>query len=194
MEVIIQAGVPFVGSTDACEASDICKNAYLAEAVIVLTQGKFDNSSGKSFQIIGESSHPVLSADPQISHGNSGHDACESQGPTVWCFDLKFLPGVITVDNQGYLDFTIGTKPLDINGLAGNVCYFWKTATGAPYYNSCADLSSQVFSGELVSESQLVNLAINLFIPLDFPGTPGNKPCTLIQPATTCSAPSYTID
>jgi hypothetical protein len=184
----------FGGDSSACRNSDICNHAYLAEAVIVLTTGKFDNSSGHSFQILNQSSNPVLAEPPEIQHGDNGNDACIGQGPGVWCADLKFVPGAITLANRGFIDFTIGTKPVDISGLAGNVCYFWNTADGAPYYPSCADLSS-VFSG-LGSDSQLVNLALNLFIPLNFPGTPGNSPCTLIPPATTCTDPtsSYPTD
>jgi len=188
IDFFIGAGIPSFGTLDACKASDICKNAYLAEAVIVLTQGKFDNSSGHSFQQF--SNTQVLAGLPQIFHGNSGNEACESQGPTRWCLDLPFLPGAITVANQGFLDFTIGTKPSTIDGLQGNVCYFWNTAAGVPYYNSCADLLS-LFGG-LISDSRMVNLAINLLIPLDFAGTPGNKPCTIIPPATTCPDPTHT--
>ena len=88
-------------------------------------------------------------------------------------------------------DFTIGTKPSTVDGLAGTVCYFWESAPGVAYYNSCADLSSSF--GFAASDSQMVNLALNPLIPLTFAGTPGQQPCTT---DTTCSDPtsSYTDD
>ena len=153
----------------------------------MLTQGKFDNSSGNSFSVSYQYPNPVLAGSPQIFHGNNGNEACQALGPTTWCLDLKFVPGAITYNNFGYLDFTIGTKPSDPNQLAGTVCYFWESSPGIPYYNSCSDISS------LSSNSQMVNLAINPLIPVGFAGTPGNLPCTT---ATTCPDPtsSYTQD
>ena len=173
-------------------SSSICANASLAEVVIVLTQGKFDNSSGKSFQIAYQSQDPVLAGMPVISHGNNGNEACQSLGPNSWCLDLKFVPGAITVANRGYIGFTIGTKPSTVDGLAGTVCYFWESAPGVAYYNSCADLSSSFGFAE--SNSQMVNLALNPLIPLTFAGTPGHQPCTTTD--TTCPDPtsSYTDD
>jgi hypothetical protein len=42
------------------------------------------------------------------------------------------------------------------------------------------------------SDSQMVNLAINPLIPLNFPGTPGHNPCTIVPPATSCPDPTST--
>lgn len=182
-DFIIQSGY-----SAACQSSSICASASLAEVVIVLTQGKFDNSSGNSFSITYQYPNPVLTGAPQISHGNNGNDACLGLGPTTWCLDLTFVPGAFSNNNGGYLDFTIGTKPTDPTQLAGTVCYFWESSPGVPYYNSCADISS------LFSNSQMVNLAINPLIPVGFAGTPGNHPCTTAT--TSCPDPtsSYTQD
>jgi hypothetical protein len=174
--------------SDACQSSSICASASLAEVVIVLTQGKFDNSSGNSFSISYQYPNPVLTGTPQISHGNNGNDACLGLGPTTWCLDLTFVPGAFSNNNGGYLDFTIGTKPTDPTQLAGTVCYFWESSPGVPYYNSCADISS------LFSNSQMVNLAINPLIPVGFAGTPGNHPCTTATASCPDPTSSYTQD
>ena len=87
--------------------------AALAEMIIVLTQGKFDNSSGNSFTI--NQGDNLLAGPPQISHGNNGNGACADQGPTTWCLDAKFVPGAFTAGNQ--FDFTIMTKPTDVTQL-----------------------------------------------------------------------------
>jgi hypothetical protein len=185
------------GYSGDCSNSSNCANVSLAEVDLVLTQGKFDNSSGNSFQVLYPcanvspcSTSPVLAAPPIISHGNNGNEACQGLGPTTWCLTLKFVPGAFTANNGGFLDFTIGTKPADASQLAGTVCYFWESAPGVPYYSSCADFSPGF---GLFSDSQRVNLAINPLIPLNFAGTPGNLPCTT---ATTCPDPtsSYTQD
>jgi hypothetical protein len=148
----------------------------LAEMIIVLTQGKFDNSSGDSLTIL--EGEDLLAGRPEISHGNKGNGACAGQGPGTWCLDLRFVPGAYT---GGPFNFTIGTKPTDPNQLQGAVCYFWESSPGVPYYNSCSDLHEP--------RSQNVNLAINPLIPLNFAGTPGNKPCT--SDAATCPDPTY---
>ena len=172
----------FTPNDGNCGVSTLCGNASLVEVDVVLTQGKFDNSSGHSFQVFQPcanaspcSTSPVLAAPPIISHGNNGNEACQSLGPTTWCLTLKFAPGAF-MNNDGFLDFTIGTKPADATQLAGTACYFWESASGVPYYSSCADLSYNGFG--LFSNSQMVNLAINPLIPLNFTGTPGNLPCT----------------
>ena len=157
----------------------INSNVSLAEIIIILTQGKFDNSSGNSFSVIDQSITPLLAGPPQISHGNNGNGACENAGPTTWCLDLQFVPGAFTSGNYGnYLDFTIGTKPASTNGLQGTVCYFWQSSPGIPYYSSCADLVSYDNGYYLYSASQLVNLAMNPLLPANFMGTPGSTPCT----------------
>ena len=135
------------GYSDACypdyptfPSSSICANASLAEVVIVLTQGKFDNSSGNSFNVVYQcggatcSISPVLSGPPEISHGNNGNEACQSLGPTTWCLDLKFVPGAITVAGfrSENLDFTIGTKPTDPSQLAGNRVLLLGEFSGRP--------------------------------------------------------------
>jgi hypothetical protein len=142
--------------------------AALAEMIIVLTQGKFDNSSGNSLTILEGGN--LFAGPPQISHGNNGNGACADQDPTTWCLDAKFIPGAFTAGNQ--IDFTIMTKPTDVSQLQGTVCYFWESSPGIPYYNSCSDL--QPFG---TTNSQFVNLALNPLIPLGFVGT-GAAPCT----------------
>jgi hypothetical protein len=183
------------GFSDDCFNSSVCANVSLAEVDLVLTQGKFDNSSGHSFQVSYPcanaspcSTSPVLAAAPIISHGNNGNEACQDLGPGTWCLTLKFVPGAFTLNNGGFLDFTIGTKPADTSQLAGTVCYFWERAPGVPYYSSCADFSP---SFGLFSDSQKVNLALNPLIPLGFVGT-GAGPCT----GSPCPDPtsSYTQD
>ena len=173
------------GISGDCLYSPICNGASLAEVDYVLTQGKFDNSSGNSFQVVFPcadpnasscSTSPVLAAPPIISHGNNGNEACQGLGPGTWCLTLKFVPGAFTGSgNFQQLDFRIGTKPADSSQLAGTVCYFWESSPGVPYYNSCADLSFNGF--DMSSDLRFVNLAINPLIPLGFVGT-GAAPCT----------------
>ncbi len=157
--------------------------AALAEMIIVLTQGKFDNSSGNSLTILEGAN--LFAGPPQINHGNNGNGACADQGPTTWCLDAKFVPGAYTAGNA--IDFTIMTKPTDVSQLQGIVCYYWESSPGVPYYNSCSDLQPNG-----TTNSQFVNLTINTLIPLNFMGT-GAGPCT---PGAPCPDPthSYTQD
>jgi hypothetical protein len=186
----------------AVPSSSICANAFLAKVVIVLTKGQF-NKNFKFTSCGGPSpcstASSVLAAPPVITNSNDeSEEEDDSRGicPGASCLRLKFLPGAITGTNFGFLDFTIGarigTTPADPSQLKGTVCYFWNRATGGRYYSSCSD-----FSGNfgISSDSQMVNLAINPLIPLNFPGT-GEPPCTLIPPSTTCTDPtsSYTQD
>jgi hypothetical protein len=190
--------VPFEisgGFSDACQNSPICPNTFLAKVVIVLTKGKFNNN----FKITGSSSSPMLAAPPIIFNGGNDENEedddakgiCSTLSPTASCLKLRFVRGAITgsSNNFQFLDFTIGTTPPDPNQLAGTVCYFWNRAPGVRYYSSCSDLGPNLFS-----DSQMVNLAINPLIPLNFPGTPGHSPCTIVPPATSCTDPtkSYT--
>jgi hypothetical protein len=188
------------GISGDCFNSPICNGASLAEVDYVLTQGQFDNSSGNTFQVVFPcanpnasscSTSPLLAAPPTISHGNAANEACQSLGPTTWCLTLKFVPGAFTGNgNFQQLDFKIGTRLAGSSQLAGTVCYFWESSPGVPYYNSCADLSFNGF--DMSSDSRFVNLALNLLIPLNFAGTPGNLPCT----GSVCPDPtsSYTQD
>jgi hypothetical protein len=203
------------GFSDACfNNSPVCANAFLAKVVIALTQGKFNNN----FTVTSSSTSPVLAAKPRIfSRGHENEDRghenefsrghenefsrghededdeskgiCLSLSPNASCLKLSFVPGAITGSNFGFLNFTIGTKPSDPNQLAGTTCYFWDSAPGVPYYNSCSDFSP---GNGVQSNSQMVNLAINPLIPLNFLGTPGHKPCTIVPPATSCSDPTST--